>query len=347
MPDTDPDVLGRLRALRARADVPRVRRERRGRADGLRLAGPARGRPGLLRRHPRRPADQARAPRGPRRALPPARDRGVEPAERDHRGDRGRRSRPSSGSRSSPGMRHWQPRIADAVERALAGGADTIVGLVLAPHYSSMSIERYRAQLVERPSTAAPSSASSSAGATSPASSTLLADASARHGARTSSSPRTRCRRGSSPRATPTRTSCSRRLASSPSGPGSSDWSFAFQSESPTGEPWLGPGHPRRTWTRSPRTACARCSSHRSASSPTTSRSSGTSTSRLGRARAELGLELDRIELAERRPGVHPRARRARPAAAAVPSRSVKTGQIRRRGRSRAASVSTRTRRAA
>ena len=47
------------------------------------------------------------------------------------------------------GMRHWQPRIADAVEQALAGGADEIVGLVLAPHYSSMSIERYRAQLVD------------------------------------------------------------------------------------------------------------------------------------------------------------------------------------------------------
>ncbi len=46
------------------------------------------------------------------------------------------------------GMRHWQPRIAEAVERSLAGGADTIVGLVLAPHYSSMSIERYRALLV-------------------------------------------------------------------------------------------------------------------------------------------------------------------------------------------------------
>ena len=47
------------------------------------------------------------------------------------------------------GMRHWQPRIADAVEQALAGGADVIAGLVLAPHYSSMSIERYRAQLVD------------------------------------------------------------------------------------------------------------------------------------------------------------------------------------------------------
>src|SRR5690242_13352284 len=36
------------------------------------------------------------------------------------------------------GMKHWTPRIADAAERALATGADTIVGLVLAPHYSRL-----------------------------------------------------------------------------------------------------------------------------------------------------------------------------------------------------------------
>src|SRR5207248_3563122 len=47
------------------------------------------------------------------------------------------------------GMKHWAPRIADAVETALAGGAETIVGLVLAPHYSRMSIGSYRAQLQE------------------------------------------------------------------------------------------------------------------------------------------------------------------------------------------------------
>lgn len=45
------------------------------------------------------------------------------------------------------GMRHWRPRIADAVEHALADGARTIVGLVLAPHYSRLSIGAYRAQL--------------------------------------------------------------------------------------------------------------------------------------------------------------------------------------------------------
>ena len=47
------------------------------------------------------------------------------------------------------GMRHWTPRIAEAVEQALGARAETIVGLVLAPHYSSLSIERYRALLEE------------------------------------------------------------------------------------------------------------------------------------------------------------------------------------------------------
>ena len=58
---------------------------------------------------------------------------------------------------------------------------------------------------------------------------------------RTSSSRRTRCRRASSTRATPTPTSCSRPRGSSPTAAGVEDWSFSFQSESPTGEPWLGP----------------------------------------------------------------------------------------------------------
>jgi ferrochelatase len=45
------------------------------------------------------------------------------------------------------GMKHWRPRIAEAVEQAVAGGADTIVGLVLAPHYSRLSIDGYRERL--------------------------------------------------------------------------------------------------------------------------------------------------------------------------------------------------------
>src|SRR5687767_8582801 len=42
------------------------------------------------------------------------------------------------------GMKHWTPRIVDAAEAAVRGGADTVVGLVLAPHYSRLSIGGYR-----------------------------------------------------------------------------------------------------------------------------------------------------------------------------------------------------------
>jgi ferrochelatase len=45
------------------------------------------------------------------------------------------------------GMKHWQPRIAEAVESALAGGATRIVGVVLAPHYSRLSVGEYRERL--------------------------------------------------------------------------------------------------------------------------------------------------------------------------------------------------------
>jgi ferrochelatase len=45
------------------------------------------------------------------------------------------------------GMKHWRPRIAEAVEAALATGAGTLVGLVLAPHYSRLSIAGYRERL--------------------------------------------------------------------------------------------------------------------------------------------------------------------------------------------------------
>jgi protoporphyrin/coproporphyrin ferrochelatase len=42
------------------------------------------------------------------------------------------------------GMKHAPPRISEAVDAALAGGATTLLGLVLAPHYSRLSIGGYR-----------------------------------------------------------------------------------------------------------------------------------------------------------------------------------------------------------
>jgi ferrochelatase len=45
------------------------------------------------------------------------------------------------------GMKHWTPRIASAVEEALDAGADRLIAIVLAPHYSGISIGGYRRQV--------------------------------------------------------------------------------------------------------------------------------------------------------------------------------------------------------
>ena len=52
-----------------------------------------------------------------------------------------------TGLRVHTGMKHWTPRIDEAAERAVADGAATVVGLVLAPHYSRLSIGGYRERL--------------------------------------------------------------------------------------------------------------------------------------------------------------------------------------------------------
>jgi protoporphyrin/coproporphyrin ferrochelatase len=138
------------------------------------------------------------------------------------------------------GMRHWQPRIADAVERALAGGADTIVGLVLAPHYSSMSIGKYRAQLVEAVGGRAEIRFVERWGSE-PAFVELLAERLAArkhlHVVFTAHSLPTRILDEGDPYRDELLESS--RLVAERAGVG--EWTFAFQSESPTGEPWLGP----------------------------------------------------------------------------------------------------------
>ena len=138
------------------------------------------------------------------------------------------------------GMRHWQPRIADAVERAVEGGADTIVGLVLAPHYSGMSIERYRAQVVDALAGRAELRFVERWGAE-PGFVELLAgrigDRRGVHVVFTAHSLPARILDAGDPyRDELLETS---RLVAERAGVG--EWTFAFQSESPTGEPWLGP----------------------------------------------------------------------------------------------------------
>jgi len=137
------------------------------------------------------------------------------------------------------GMRHWRPRIAEAAERAVAGGADPVVGLVLAPHYSAMSIRTYRRALetalagrvelrfVER-------------WGTEPRFVRFLADrvrGTDAHVVFTAHSLPARILDEGDPYEQELLES-SQLVADEA---GVEDWSFAYQSASPTGEPWLGP----------------------------------------------------------------------------------------------------------
>ena len=137
------------------------------------------------------------------------------------------------------GMKHWTPRIGDAVEAALAGGATTIVGLVLAPHYSRMSIGGYRAQLEEALADRAEllfiERWHDDAGLVD-FWAERLRDTQA-HVVFTAHSLPLRIRDEGDPYETQLLETAELVAKSAEL----RDWSFSFQSESPTGEPWLGP----------------------------------------------------------------------------------------------------------
>jgi ferrochelatase len=137
------------------------------------------------------------------------------------------------------GMKHWTPRIAEAAEQALASGADTVVGLVLAPHYSSLSIAGYRQQLEGALAGRADLSFVDSWHAD-PGFIDVLADrirGTAAHVVFTAHSLPARILDEGDPYKDQL-LETSRLVAERA---GVEDWSFSFQSESPTGEPWLGP----------------------------------------------------------------------------------------------------------
>jgi ferrochelatase len=137
------------------------------------------------------------------------------------------------------GMKHWTPRIGDAAAKAIAGGADVVAGLVLAPHYSRLSIQGYREQLERalggRAELRFVDSWHDDAGFVS-----FLADRIRGTGAHVvftaHSLPARILDEGDPYREQLLETS---RLVADEAGV--ADWSFSFQSESPTGEPWLGP----------------------------------------------------------------------------------------------------------
>lgn len=47
------------------------------------------------------------------------------------------------------GMRHWHPYIRDTVERVVADGHRRVVAIVMAPHYSALSVGAYERKLIE------------------------------------------------------------------------------------------------------------------------------------------------------------------------------------------------------
>ena len=137
------------------------------------------------------------------------------------------------------GMKHWDPRIADAVEAAVSGGASRLVGLVLAPHYSRLSIAGYRLLLEEavagRIGVIFVDSWHDDPGLIS-----FLADRirdTDAHVVFTAHSLPARILEDGDPY--PDQLLETARLVADSAGV--EDWSFSFQSESPTGEPWLGP----------------------------------------------------------------------------------------------------------
>jgi ferrochelatase len=138
------------------------------------------------------------------------------------------------------GMKHWRPRIAEAAEAALAAGAREIAGLVLAPHYSALSIKGYREQLEQALAGRAELRFVDS-WHDEPGFVELLAEkirGTQAHVVFTAHSLPERILLTGDPYKEQLLETA--QLVANAAGL-DDGWSFSFQSESPTGEPWLGP----------------------------------------------------------------------------------------------------------
>ena len=137
------------------------------------------------------------------------------------------------------GMKHWTPHIADAADAAVAAGADRVAGLVLAPHYSALSIKGYRDQL-EQALNGRAELAFVDSWHLEPGFIDVLAErirGTDAHVVFTAHSLPARILETGDPYKNQL-LETSRAVADAA---GVHEWSFSFQSESPTGEPWLGP----------------------------------------------------------------------------------------------------------
>lgn len=137
------------------------------------------------------------------------------------------------------GMKHWRPRVAEAAGQAVAAGADTVVGLVLAPHYSRLSIAGYRTLLEDGLAGRAELRFVES-WHDDPGFVAVLADrvrGTEAHVVFTAHSLPARILADGDPYQEQL-LETARLVAESA---GVERWTFSYQSESPTGEPWLGP----------------------------------------------------------------------------------------------------------
>jgi protoporphyrin/coproporphyrin ferrochelatase len=143
------------------------------------------------------------------------------------------------GVRVFTGMKHWAPRIADAAEAALGTGAEVVVGLVLAPHYSRLSVAGYRAQLEAAIAGRAELQFIESWHTFEPFIDVLASRLRGTlvHVVFTAHSLPLRILDDGDPYPQQLAETCTAIAQRAALG----DWSFAYQSESPTGEPWLGP----------------------------------------------------------------------------------------------------------
>ena len=137
------------------------------------------------------------------------------------------------------GMKHWTPRIAEAADKAINSGADTVAGLVLAPHYSRLSIAGYREPL-ERALDDRAALVFVDSWHDDPGFVSFLAARVRGTGAHVvftaHSLPARILDEGDPYRDQLLETS---HLVAEEAGV--AEWTFSFQSASPTGEPWLGP----------------------------------------------------------------------------------------------------------
>jgi ferrochelatase len=149
-------------------------------------------------------------------------------------------------------MKHWHPFIADVVPRIVADGARRVIAIVLAPHYSRMSVGGYRnaLELALEPTDGAPELHFVEHWHLQPEFVTLITDRIRESLATFPPDVRDDVRVVFSAHSLPERIRSwgdpyeAELLASCAAAAGNArvvDWRFAWQSAGSTGEPWLGP----------------------------------------------------------------------------------------------------------